>query len=106
MKRKTVSLIVLNYNGRELLKDYFDSVYNQTMKPDEIIMFDNLCTDGSRKYVRENYPDVKIVAEDRFNTGTALAYNIAISVAKGDFVIISANDIVWRKIVSNIFMRR
>ena len=48
MKRKKVSLIVLNYNGKEHLKEYFTSVFKQTNLPDEVVMFDNLSTDGSR----------------------------------------------------------
>ncbi len=96
-RKKTISLIVLNYNGKPLLDEYFTSVFSQTLIPDEVIMFDNLCTDGSREFVRKEFPSVKIITEDGFNTGTALAVNTAFSHAKGDYIILQTNDIVLDK---------
>ena len=93
MKRKKVSLIVLNYNGKEHLKEYFTSVFKQTNLPDEVVMFDNLSTDGSREYVSKYFPKVKIVTEDRYNTGTATGSNIGFYHAKGDYVIFQSNDL-------------
>ncbi|PJE61284.1 hypothetical protein COU87_05365 [Candidatus Roizmanbacteria bacterium CG10_big_fil_rev_8_21_14_0_10_39_12] len=103
-KKKTISLIVLNYNGRHLLDEYFTSVFSQTRVPEEVIMFDNLCTDGSREFVRKKFPTVKIITEDRFNTGTALAINTAFSHAHGDFIILQSNDIVLdKKCIETLF---
>ncbi len=93
-KQKTISLIVVNYNGREHLDEYFTSVFSQTRVPDEVIMFDNLCTDGSRAFVGKKFPTVKIITEDRFNTGTARAYNTAFQKSSGNFVVLQSNDIV------------
>lgn len=96
-KKNKISLIVLNYNGKHLLKDYFNSVFSQSLIPDEIIMFDNLCKDGSRNFVEKNYPKVKIISEDRYNTGTALAVNTAVSHASGEFIILQMNDIALHR---------
>ncbi|MBI2641803.1 glycosyltransferase family 2 protein, partial [Candidatus Roizmanbacteria bacterium] len=90
---KKVSLVVLNYNGLLHLKEYFDSVFKQTLIPDEIIMFDNLSKDGSREFVKENYTKVKIITEDSYNTGTAAGSNIAFSHSSGDYVVFQSNDI-------------
>jgi GT2 family glycosyltransferase len=92
-KKKIVSLVVLNYNGLKHLEEYFTSVFQQTMIPDEIIMMDNQCTDGSREYVAKNFPKVKIVTEDSFNTGTATGSNIGFRSTTGDYVIFQSNDI-------------
>lgn len=92
-RKKTVSLIVLNYNGRHHLKEYFTSVFKQTYIPDEVIMFDNLSTDGSRQYVAKYFPKVKIFTEDRYNTGTANGSNVAFSHTTGDYVIFQSNDL-------------
>lgn len=91
--KKTVSLIVLNYNGLKHLKEYFSSVYEQTLIPDEIIMMDNLCVDGSRDFVKKYFPKVKIVTEDRYNTGTANGSNVGFKHSRGDYVIFQSNDI-------------
>jgi hypothetical protein len=96
-KKKTISLIVLNYNGLQHLDGYFKSVFAQTRVPDEIILFDNLCTDGSREFVKKKFPKVKIITEDRYNTGTALAINTAFKYTHGDYVILQSNDIVLDK---------
>ena len=88
-----MSLVVLNYNGKHHLKDYFTSVYKQTYLPDEVIMFDNLSRDGSREYVARYFPKVKVFTEDRYNTGTANGSNVAFSYTKGDYVIFQSNDL-------------
>lgn len=91
--KKKVSLIVLNYNGLPHLKEYFDSLFAQTLLPDEIFMMDNLSKDGSREFVKKDYPQVTIVTEDRFNTGTAMGFNIAFAKSTGTYVIFQSNDI-------------
>lgn len=93
MKKKTVSLIVLNYNGKKHLKDCFTSIFNQIYMPDEIILFDNDSTDRSIGYIEKYFPKVKIVSERGYNTGTAKGSNIAFSQSYGDYVIFMSNDI-------------
>ncbi len=86
-----ISLIVLNYNGKKHLKEYFTSVFKQTLIPDEIIMMDNASTDDSIEYTRKNFPEVKII-KNSFNAGTALGSNIAFEYSTGDVVIFQSND--------------
>lgn len=93
----TVSLIVLNYNGRKFLKDYFTSVYRQTRMPDEILLFDNGSTDGSIEYVRTFFPKVRIIVEDRYNTGASRGLNIAFKETSGDYIVMQSNDIILDK---------
>ncbi len=97
MTQNKISLVVLNYNGLPHLKEYFDSLFAQTMIPGEIIMMDNLSQDGSREFVRKNYPKVTIITEDRFNTGTAMGFNIPFAKTSGDYVIFQSNDILLEK---------
>jgi hypothetical protein len=92
-RKKTVSLIVLNYNGLHHLQEYFTSVYNQTLIPTEVIMMDNLSRDGSREFVKKHFPKVKIVTEDRYNTGTATGSNMGFAHTTGDLVIFQSNDL-------------
>ncbi|MBI2617406.1 glycosyltransferase family 2 protein [Candidatus Gottesmanbacteria bacterium] len=88
-----ISLIVLNYNGKHLLKDYFDSVNIQTRSPDEIILFDNCSVDGSFDFVRKKYPNVRIIKEDSYNTGAVLGLNIASKYATGELFLFQSNDV-------------
>ena len=97
IRKKTISLIVLNYNGLQHLDDYFTSVFSQTLLPNEVIMFDNLSQDGSREFVRKKFPSVKIITEDEFNTGTALAINTAFTHTHDGYIILQSNDIILDK---------
>ncbi len=57
-----ISVIVLNWNGKAHLKECLDSLRNQTFKDSEIILVDNGSTDDSIEYVKNNSPEVKILA--------------------------------------------
>ena len=87
-----ISLVVINYNGKQHLKEYFDSVYIQTLKPNEVIMMDNNSADNSVRYVKKYYPQVRII-RNPFNAGTAQGSNIAFDYCKGELVIFQSNDI-------------
>ena len=50
-----VSVIIVNYNGRHLLGELFESLARQTRPADEVIMVDNASSDGSVDYVREHF---------------------------------------------------
>jgi GT2 family glycosyltransferase len=89
---KTTSLVVLNYNGVDLLKEYFDSVFQQTELPDEIFLMDNHSSDCSVDFVRKHYPSVKIIISPE-NFGTAEGSNFAFLKTKGEFIIFQSNDI-------------
>jgi len=71
-----VSIIIVNYNGRELLRPCLESVFAQSMQDIEVIAVDNGSADGSVKYIRENFPAVEVVALTS-NTGFPGANNEA-----------------------------
>jgi len=87
-----VSVIILNYNGKEFLDDCLSSVLNQTYKNYEIIFVDNASQDGSVDYVRENFSSVKII-ENEGNCGYAKGNNTGIKKAKGKYVVILNPDV-------------
>lgn len=92
MASKKVSVIVLNYNGKQYLKEYFDSVFAQTLIPQEIILLDNASTDDSCDFVKRYFPKVKII-KNTYNAGTAEGSNIAFRHSTGDYVVFQSNDI-------------
>jgi GT2 family glycosyltransferase len=94
--KDTISLIVLNYNGKDLLKEYFDSVFQQTRIPDEVIMLDNNSSDDSVSFVQKKYPQVIIVGNP-VNEGTAGGSNYAFKHATGEFIIFQSNDMKLHK---------
>ncbi len=94
-----VSVIVLNYNGKQLLDGCLGSL-SKTNYPHgrfETVMVDNGSTDGSAKHVRENYPGVKIISIYP-NKGVVGGNNIGVrAVLKRksiDYVVLLNNDVI------------
>ncbi|HEY9089557.1 MAG TPA: glycosyltransferase, partial [Anaerolineaceae bacterium] len=68
-----VSVIVVNWNTRQLLRDCIESILaHSDGYAVEIVVVDNHSTDGSVEMVREEYPAVHLIANDD-NTGFARA---------------------------------
>ncbi len=90
-----VSILILNYNGKEYLKECIESVIAQSYKDFEIILYDNCSTDGSVQYAEDIFKDerVKIFAGEK-NTGFAGGNNEALKHAKGDLIVLLNNDTV------------
>lgn len=87
---KKVSIIILNYNGVEFLKECIPSVLSQTYKNIEVLVVDNNSTDGSQEYLR-TLQDI-IYIQTGFNYGYSKANNIAAKEAKGEFLFFLNND--------------
>jgi GT2 family glycosyltransferase len=63
----TVSIIVLNYNGLRYMDDCFSSLSQLDYSADclDLVLADNASSDGSLEYVREHFPQVRILQFDR-----------------------------------------
>lgn len=85
------SVIIVNWNGRHLLKECLDSVFAQKTKDFEVILVDNASTDGSVQFVKESYPEVKLI-QNSSNAGFAPANNTAARAAKGEFLVLLNYD--------------
>lgn len=87
-----VSIIILNWNGKNLLGECLDSVLQTTYRPVEIIVADNGSSDGSIAFITENYPSIKII-DNKSNIGYAAGNNRAFAVASGSFLVTLNNDV-------------
>lgn len=86
-----VSVIIANWNRKELLKPCLDSLYRQTFKDFAIYVVDNGSTDGSVELLRRSYSDVRLI-EFPENRGFSVAKNAAIEASSGEFVASLDND--------------
>lgn len=91
MPNPKVSVVVVNYNGKNYLDACLSSLDNQTYPNFEIILVDNASADGSVEYVEEHFPSARII-ENPENYGFAKANNIGIGAAKGEYLAILNND--------------
>jgi len=93
MKTPQISIIILNWNGKEITKDCLESLKKQNFKEYEIILVDNASTDDSSKYLKKKFPKIKLI-QNKKNIGYAGGNNIGIKKAKGDYILILNNDTV------------
>jgi len=90
-KSPEISVIVLNWNGKQYLKECFESLKEQTFGDFVIYLVDNGSEDGSVDFVKENYPEVEIIALSE-NRGFAGGVNAGIRNSQGKFVALLNND--------------
>ncbi len=86
-----VSVIIVSLKGRKLLEQFLPSVLGMKYRPMEVILVDNASNDGSVEFVRDRYPQVKIVVNEE-NLGTAEGGNSGLPAAKGKYVFWISND--------------
>ncbi len=89
-----VSIIIVNYNTNELLKNCLDSVYKNTKAVNyEIIVIDNGSEISPKKLLEEKFPLVVKVLLDE-NIGFGRANNEGIKIANGKYVFLLNSDTV------------
>lgn len=93
-----VSIIILNYNGKDYLSDCLNSLLQQSYQDFEVILYDNCSSDGSVKYLQDNFKNnkIKVVAAES-NSGFAGGNNEALKHTKGDLIVLLNNDTVVDK---------
>lgn len=92
-----VTVICLCYNQERFVKESILSVLNQTYPVIQLIVVDDASTDNSVKVIKESlveHPQVQILPL-RENSGNCKAFNQALSLAKGEFIIdLAADDVL------------
>jgi GT2 family glycosyltransferase len=87
-----VSVCIANYNGMEVIDDCLRSVLEQEGHiPVEILVHDDASSDGSLAYIRNRYPEVKLI-ESLVNVGFCVANNRMAAAAGGKYLLLLNND--------------
>jgi len=88
-----VAIVVLNYNGRDLLETYLPSICDLDYDNYRVIVVDNASTDDSVPFLREHYPEITVV-EKAENVGIASGYNAgAEATPEADYCWFMNNDV-------------
>ena len=93
--RRSISVVIPNYNGRYLLERNLPSVLNalNSAKTDfEIIIIDDCSTDNSVSFIRQNYPLISLIVNTR-NHGFSTSCNRGIAIAEKDLILLLNTDI-------------
>ncbi len=87
-----VSIIIVNWNTRELLARCLRCVQDTVQQASyEVFVVDNASTDGSQAMVQQDFPAVKLIANAE-NVGFARANNQAIRLAQGRYILLLNSD--------------
>ena len=88
-----ISVIIATYNRKETLKRAIQSVLIQSYTPYEIIVIDDGSDDGTKEWLKDNYPNVKYIYQ--MNSGVSSARNKGIKSARGDWIALLDSDDEW-----------
>lgn len=89
-----VSIVLVNYNSANLLRQCLRSIYEQTQEISyEIIVIDNASTDDSRQVVRSEFSGIQLV-ESTDNLGFSRGNNRGAGLAKGEYLLFLNTDTI------------
>ena len=86
------AVVILNWNGKKLLEQFLPSIVKHSKSLADVYVADNASTDNSIPYIKQNFPEVKIVA-NASNGGYAKGYNDALQHIDADIYCLVNSDI-------------
>jgi len=86
-----VAVVILNWNGKEILKTFLPSVINNSREA-ELVIVDNGSTDNSVLFIKEEYPQIRII-DNKQNYGFAGGYNKALKEIEADYYVLLNSDV-------------
>lgn len=97
VKNPKVSILIVSYNTKDILKECLDSIKNSLKLPYEIIIVDNNSKDGTVDYLKKNPVKNIRVVFNKNNKGFAKANNQAASLAKSDYLLLLNSDTIMQE---------
>lgn len=90
-----LSIIILNFNVKDLLLNCLDSIFESRGKLDlwQVIVVDNASSDGSVETVKSKFPQVELI-ENKENLGFAAGNNVGVKKAKAPVILFLNPDTV------------
>lgn len=86
-----VAVVILNYNGKELLEKFLPSVIKYSDHA-RVIVADNNSSDGSVEFLQATYPEVETI-KMHDNLGFCGGYNFALKQIQSDYYILLNSDV-------------
>lgn len=98
MKRPKISVVLCTYNGEKYITQQIESILNQSILPDELIISDDCSSDSSveivSNFASKHPATVRFIQGDK-NLGFIKNFEKAISLADGEVIFLSDQDDVW-----------
>ncbi len=87
------AVVILNWNGVQFLKDFLSIVIRFSQSDStEIILADNGSTDDSIRYIKENFPEIRLILFDK-NYGFTGGYNKALDQIDAEYFVLLNSDV-------------
>jgi GT2 family glycosyltransferase len=103
--KPSISAIIVTFNGEKFIRPNLESLYRQTLAPQEIIIVDNASTDRTLDIVKQDFNGVKII-KNKKNYHYARAVNTGVEAAQGELAIILNQDLVFEETFVEMLYRR
>lgn len=86
------------YNGEQYLREQLDSIYSQTLQPDEVIVVDDCSSDLTPQILKEYHQKKGLIYFiNETNLGINKNFEKAVSFCSGNYIAFSDQDDVWFK---------
>ena len=89
---KKVAVVILNWNGADMLRQYLPTVLEYSRDEAEVYVADNASTDESIELLKTTFPEVKLIVLER-NWGFADGYNKALAQIDAEYYLLLNSDI-------------
>lgn len=86
-----LDIVIPNFNGKDFLRSCLDSLRQQSYSTFNVIVVDNGSRDGSVELLRQEYPEVQLLAWPE-NKGFSVAVNAGILAGSAPLVFLLNND--------------
>jgi len=93
MEPTLITVSILTYKRRETLVQALDSVRAQSYMPHEVVVVDNGSEDDLESFLKDNYPEVRLVALKENLAGAGR--NRGVEAARGEIVVTIDNDLYF-----------
>ncbi len=96
----TISVCMSTYNGERFIEEQLYSVFNQTRRPDEVILCDDASSDRTAEIIEKFLQEHHLENTWKFfrnqkNKGYPANFYYAMSLCSGDFVFLADQDDIW-----------
>ena len=94
-----LSVALCTYNGEKYIKEQLESILNQNVPVDEIVICDDSSNDKTTAIIEElliEYPNKISLHKNQVNLGSSKNFEKAIKICNGDYVFLSDQDDIWK----------
>lgn len=94
------SVAMCTHNGEKFIKNQIESILNQSLPIDEIVICDDGSNDKTIEIIMQfqlSYPNKIFLHKNPINLGSNKNFEKAISLCKGEYIFLSDQDDIWKK---------